>query len=106
MKDHWGPLWTRDNPTPAVISDYLSSYTKRLDPILSVSLESVLTVLAERRDSSTGPDGIPFSVYCFLADIVAPLFLRVFRHASLAASCLRLVNRSFNFVNVFFYPEG
>jgi hypothetical protein len=105
LKEHWGPLWTRDNPTPAVISDYLSSYTKRLDPIPSVSLESVLTVLAERRDSSTGPDGIPFSVYRLLADIVAPLFLRVFRHASLAASCRRLVNRSFNFVNMFFFPK-
>ena len=105
LKEHWGPLWTRDNPTPDVISDYLSSYTKRLDPIPSVSLESVLTVLAERRDSSIGPDGIPFSVYRLLADIVAPLFLRVFRHASLAASCRRLVNRSFNFVNMFFFPK-
>ena len=100
LKEHWGPLWTRDNPTPAVISDYLSSYTKRLDPIPSVSLESVLTVLAERRDSSIGPDGIPFSVYRLFADIVAPLFLRVFRHASLAVTCRRLVNRSFNFVNI------
>ena len=62
-------------------------------------------MLAERRDSSTGPDGIPFSVYRLLADIVAPLFLRVFRHASLAASCRRLVNRSFNFVNIFFFPK-
>ena len=83
LKEHWGPLWTRDNPTPAVISDYLSSYTKRLDLIPSVSLESVLTVLAKRRDSSAGL-GIPFSVYRLLADIVTPLFLRVFRNASLA----------------------
>ena len=104
LKEHWGPLWTRDNPTPAVISDYLSSYTKRLDLIPSVSLESVLTVLAKRRDSSAGL-GIPFSVYRLLADIVAPLFLRVFRHASLAASCRRLANRSFNFVNMFFFPK-
>ena len=52
----------------------LSSYTKRLDPIPSVSLESVLTVLAERRDSSTGPDGIPFSVYRLLADMWLPSF--------------------------------
>ena len=28
LKEHWGPLWTRDNPTPAVISDYLSCYNK------------------------------------------------------------------------------
>ncbi len=56
LKEHWGPLSTRDNPTPAVISDYLSCYNKRLDPIPTVSLETVLTVLAERRDSSTSPD--------------------------------------------------
>ena len=61
-------------------------------------------MLAERRDFSTGPDGIPFFVYRLLAD-VAPLFLSVFRHASLAAGCRRLANRSFNFVNMFFFPK-
>jgi hypothetical protein len=49
--------------------------------------------------------GIPFFVYHLLADIVAPHFLRVFRNASLAARCRRLAKRSFNFVNMFFFPK-
>jgi hypothetical protein len=25
LKEHWGPLWTRDSPSPILISDYLST---------------------------------------------------------------------------------
>ena len=77
LKEHWEPIWSRPDPSDDVIRDYLSDYTKKIGDIQEVSLEKVLEVLSRRRDSSTGPDGIPFSVYRSLADVVGPVFLRL-----------------------------
>ena len=72
LKDHWEPLWSRPHPAPTSIQDYLAGYNEQIGRIPHVTLETVLEVLSRRRDSSTGPDGIPFSIYRALADIVAP----------------------------------
>ena len=57
--------------------------------------------MSKPRDSSTGPDGIPFSVYRHLVDIAAPLLYRY----ALSMSRGGRTNKSFNFTNLFFFPK-
>ena len=103
LKEHWEPVWNRPNPQQAVIDRYLESYNKLIDgeKVAPLSLALVVGVIAKRRDSSTGPDGIPFSTYRSLTDIVAPLLLELIRHLSDDQK----PNRSFNFTNLFFFPK-
>ena len=102
LKKAWEPVWGHTNPSPEVISDYLGSYLKRASkPFPKLSVEHFRTVMSKPRDSSTGPDGIPFSVYRHLVDIAAPLLYRY----ALSMSCGGRTNKSFNFTNLFFFPK-
>ncbi len=66
------------------------------------TLEIVTKVIAKCRDSATGPDGIPFSMYRNMVDIFAPIFLDLILHMSAVGR----PNSSFNFINLFFFPKG
>jgi hypothetical protein len=102
LKAHWEPIWNKPHPSPKTINDYLSNYRKSVDlEVPNISLEAVTEVILKPRVSSTGPDGIPFSVYRNLADVAAPL---LFRYMLVLASGKR-TNRSFNFTNLFFFPK-
>ena len=102
LKKAWEPVWGHPNPSPEAISGYLDSYPKRApDPFPKVSVEHFRAVMSKPRDSSTGPDGIPFSVYRHLVDIAAPLLYRY----ALSLSVGGRINKSFNFTNLFFFPK-
>jgi hypothetical protein len=60
-----------------------------------------METITKRRLSSTGPDGIPFSVYSNLADIAGPLLYRFCLHLSLG----KRANASFNYSNLHFFPK-
>ena len=103
LSDAWGPIWSHPNPPTHVIDDYLSDYSKRLglDAIPEVSLELVQETINTARDSSTGPDGIPFSTYRRLNDIMAPILLGCFETLAKGGR----PNRTFNYSNLFFFPK-
>ena len=102
LKGFWEPLWNKDHPSKLSVDEYLAGYDKRVDsPIPPISLEIVSEVMSVPRASSTGPDGIPFSVYRLLIDIAAPLLFRYLLSISLG----RRTNRSFNYSNLFFFPK-
>ena len=102
LKNFWEPLWNQPHPTQATIEHYLDGYNKNIKTAIpTVSLQLVEEVIGRCKDSSTGPDGIPFSVYRGLKDIFAPLIYQYFLHLSLT----RKANRSFNYTNLFFFPK-
>ena len=82
-------------PTLTVTTNALTA------PLLlgSISIDHVKTVMSRPRDSSTGPDGIPFSIYRSLVDTAAPLLYRYI----LLLSTGRQPNRSFNYTNLFLF---
>ncbi len=59
-----------------------SNYTKKLrrDLINKPTIELVTSTILESNNSSSGPDGIPFSVYRELVDIVSPCLLNFIEH--------------------------
>lgn len=102
LKKSWEPIWGHVDPDKKIISDYLTDYTKSIDaPPPKMSEEHFRTVMSKPRDSSTGPDGIPFSIYRLLVDIAAPLLYRY----TLSIAAKGRVNRSFNYTNLFFFPK-
>ena len=102
LKQQWEPIWNKPNPPTSNILSYLSSYTKSLPhPLPKLSLAHLEEVMRRPRDSSTGPDGIPFSLYRHLSDIAAPILF----HYTLHLSTNNKPNRSFNFTNLFFFPK-
>ena len=95
-------IWSHVDPEKEVISDYLRDYTKHIERSPpKMSEEHFRTVMSKPRDSSIGPDGIPFSVYRSLVDIAAPLLYRY----ALSIAIKGRTNRSFNYTNLFFFPK-
>ena len=102
LKKTWGPIWSHVDPEREIISDYLRDYTKHIERSPpKMSEEHFRTVMSKPRDSSTGPDGIPFSIYRSLVDIAAPLLHRY----ALSIAIKGRINRSFNYTNLFFFPK-
>ena len=103
LKEFWEPVWNTPNPDKDLINDYLANYEKKVDhdEILPMTLELVLETITKSRDSSTGPDGIPFAIYRLLSDTVAPLLHLLILHLS----STKKANRSFNYANLFFFPK-
>ena len=80
IKDYWGKLWEKDpgEPNEEHMTSYLNrKYNKKLNPdkITKPSLDVVTNTILGSNNSSSGPDGIPFSAYRALVDIVAPCLL-------------------------------
>ena len=102
LKATWGPVWSRPSPDKPTRAAYLSKYTKHINKeIPKISLDLVVKVMSKSRASSTGPDGIPFSIYTDLVDIFAkPLFLLTV-HLSLGQKA----NKCFNNLNLHFFPK-
>jgi hypothetical protein len=61
----------------------------------------VLETIARSKDSSTGPDGIPYLIYRLLSDILAPLILHLVLHIASGKSA----NKAFNHSLLFFFPK-
>ena len=102
LKETWEPIWNRENPCPRKIARYLSRYHKRLKRVIpDISVELVSEVMSKARYSTTGPNGIPFSIYRDLVDIAAPLLCEYIRHLAEGGRA----NSSFNFSNLFFFPK-
>ena len=102
LKGAWGPVWDRADPSRELIRQYLSRYTKTVQPITTqITLELVRAVISRPKDSSTGPDGIPFSLYRHLIDIAAPLIHSYIQ--SLSKGGRR--NKTLNYTNIFFFPK-
>jgi hypothetical protein len=96
LHDAWRPIWSKPDPPPSTI------YKKKItSPIPEVTIELVMDTLSKRADSSTGPDGIPFSVYRLLSDVAGPIFLQVFVHLTTGGRAYK----SFNRVNLQFFPK-
>jgi hypothetical protein len=66
-----------------------------------ITLDTVEAAVKASRDSSTGPDGIPFSVYRSLFDLLGPMLLRLVLHLSQAGR----PQNSFNHALLFFFPK-
>ena len=102
LRRHWEPIFNSASPPAHIMSRYLGDYHKRIrHQIRTLSVTDFVEEISRRRTSSTGPDGIPFSVYRELVDIVAPIF-HVF---ALHMARTHRANRSFNFTNIFFFPK-
>ena len=102
LKETWSPIWSRACPPKKGIDRYLSHYTKRLRlPVPHVTLTMVQEAIKTSRDSSTGPDGMPFSVYRSLCDLVGPLLQHLILHLSQG----NRAHKSFNHMLQFFFPK-
>ena len=103
LRDKWEPVWNRPSPSNCNIDEYLSDYKKKIDTteIVPLTKELVTAAIYASKDSSTGPDGIPFSVYRALNDIASSLLFLVLLHLSTGSKA----NRSFNYANLFFFPK-
>jgi hypothetical protein len=102
LRAFWEPVWTKPNPPSSTINEYLASYPKRITSIpLRPTLELVLETIARSKDSSTGPDGIPYLVYRLLSDILAPLILHLVLHIASGKSANKACNHSL----LFFFPK-
>ena len=77
--DYWSKIWKpRATPTPPKHrSLFLKFYTKKVDRTLisSPSLDDVKFALSHSKDSTPGPDGIPFSAWRATVDLAAPILL-------------------------------
>ena len=86
-EDFWSKIWaSKAGPCPKA---YLRGHRNRLPRghlIPLPTLDQILGAINKSNDSSPGPDGIPFLAYRTLADLVAPVLLRVF--AALAAGVI------------------
>ena len=92
---------THGAPAPTV-EEYISHYEKKIEgDVPAVTVEHFHRVMGRPRDSSTGPDGIPFSVYRHLHETAAPLLFKYYEYMSSRGHC----NRSFNHTNLFFFPK-
>ena len=61
LKRAWEPIWSQPAPAQRVIDDYLAGYRKRISiGVPKITLDTVEAAVKASRDSSTGPDGIPF----------------------------------------------
>ena len=85
IKKFWGGLWEKDDTeqTCPKMERYLRrTYPKRLDNELLIkpSIELITNTILDSNNSSSGPDGIPFSVYRELVDIVSPCLLELTEH--------------------------
>ncbi len=99
MEDHlgafWEPVWNKPNPPSLTIIDNLASFPKRIASApLRPTMELVLETVARSKDSSTGPDGIPYLVYRLLSDI---LILYLVLHIA----CGKVANKSLPFPPLF-----
>ena len=103
IKIFWGGLWEEETLKPGSKRDKLAQkllkkFHKRIDLTLiqKPTIETVTKVILNSGDSSSGPEGIPFSAYRALVDIVAPnllslsLYLILSLYRSLSAKHLSL----------------
>ena len=81
--DFWSKVWAkRDNPPSKVICrDFLSSYTKVVDPSLlhNVTLSDVTEAIKRSNNSSPGPDGISFAAWRAAPELAAPVLFGVYQ---------------------------
>jgi len=85
IKNFWGGLWEKDETEqscPEMNSYLRQTYPKRLDEelLLKPSIELVTNTILDTNNSSSGPDGIPFSIYRELVDVVSPCLLELTEH--------------------------
>jgi hypothetical protein len=83
-KGFWGGLWEEVKLRPGskrdrLLKKLMRKYKKRIDlgRIQLPDIEMVTRIILKSGDSSAGPDGIPFSAYRALVDIVAPNLLEL-----------------------------
>ena len=77
----WGRTWKRRSPgtTEEERKDWLHWYTKKvkLDLICKPQLDDVRRAITSPKNTSPGPDGIPFAAWRATVDIAAPILFRV-----------------------------
>ena len=76
-KSYWEKIWAPRSP-PASDKDrsaFLSNENKRVEPSLipTPSLASGEAAIARSKNTSPGPDGVPFSAWRAAPDLAAPL---------------------------------
>ena len=82
IKKFWGGIWARrpNAATPSEIDSYLAFYDKKIPdaarPRLP-TLEVVLETIKKPKNTSPGPDGMPFALYRNLQDLAGPMILNV-----------------------------
>ena len=81
LKRQWEPVWNKPNPPTPTVEEFISSYEKKIEgDVPAVTVEHFHRVMERPRDSSTGPDGIPFSVYRHLHETAAPLLFKYYEY--------------------------
>ena len=76
-KTYWEKVWAPRSAQPSDKdrSAFLNGYNKKVDPSLvpSPTLGNVEAAIARSKNTSPGPDGIPFSAWRAAPDLAAPL---------------------------------
>ena len=83
IHDFWGQsIWASKEHDTGFSKKFLRDYRKEIDLSLihRPTLGRITHAILESKDSSAGPDGIPFIVYRNLIDIAAPVLLEVALH--------------------------
>jgi ribonuclease HI len=106
IKNFWGGTWARRPNAPPLseINDYLHFYQKRIPDIARPSFPTLAKVklfIKRPRNTSPGPDGMPFSLYSSLCDIAAPLILAIIIKMSTGAP----PPKEFNFGGLCIFPK-
>lgn len=71
---YWKTIWKRQDPNPDTIQDYLESHSNRVQGDFSPpSRDNIQEEITKPRNSSPGPDGIPFAVYRVLPELASPI---------------------------------
>lgn len=85
--EFWDEIWKkrRRAPTAAALVAHLRGFTKRMRASLAPAIPTVdalVTLINGSNNSSPGPDGIPFSFFRMVADLVAVCLLDIIKRLS------------------------
>ncbi len=82
ISSYYGSLWSLSESPSQDLDDFLKRFPKSidLDLIQAPSRELVNQAIINSGNSSTGPDGIPFTAYRTLIDYAAPLLFNLINH--------------------------
>jgi ribonuclease HI/exonuclease III len=103
-KTFWGKVWSRRYPPTSHTErgEYLQWYNKSVDPGLlsQPTLDSVRSAILRTRNTSPGPDGVPFAAWRSVPDLAAPVLF-----GALSLMKGDLPPKGFNFGLLFLIPK-
>jgi len=76
----WGKIWRARAPlAEGAREEYLKDYNKKIDPSLieTPTIKDISAAIRTRKNTSPGPDGIPFAAWRSVEAIAGPVLLNV-----------------------------